>query len=90
MQRRKTKLSTCVYDNCDKDIWERQLSSTVTWASMRAVSKLLEWTSYLKSLEYPGHSRMPPWSMRVKVEVPEVLYERTYEGLPEVRWRARW
>ena len=45
LQRRKTKFCTCVYDKCGKDMWERQLSSSVNRASTRAVSKLLEWTS---------------------------------------------
>ena len=66
LQRKKTKLGTCVYDNCGKDIWQRQLSSTVNRASTRAVSKLLQWTSkggltahnrakyFLSGLEWPG------------------------------------
>ena len=50
-QRGRTKFGTSVYDNCSKDLLERQLYRAVNIAS-RTVSKLLEQTSYVKYIYY--------------------------------------
>ena len=71
LQRRKTKFCTCVYDKCGKDMWERQLSSSVNRASTRAVSKLLEWTSYVFS--HPVLGDMGPAEPQTLLQVVDTL-----------------